>query len=262
MPFYYLEYFRTQPLLGVAFLLQGLLTVWLLVDCRNRGQDQMWFWVILWFQPLGAWAYFVAVKLPQLRGHSAGPGLPGLGTLFQRRASLDELRYKAEHIPTLANRLALAQRLIEKGQYEEAVPPLREALKTEPDHGQILYSLALCHVRAGRPLEGIPHLDRLLGRDPRWSNYAGWHLLAEARAAAGDPAGALEACRGLARLAPTLQHHCLLAEHLLAAGHTGEARGLLERSLRDHDFAPTPIRRRNRRWASRARKLQKTVVSR
>jgi len=32
-------------------------------DCRNRGQDQTWFWVILCFQPLGAWAYFVAVKL-------------------------------------------------------------------------------------------------------------------------------------------------------------------------------------------------------
>ena len=38
-----------------------------------------------------------------------------------------------------------------------------------------------------------------------------------------------------------------------------EARALLERSLRDHDFAPAPIRHRNRPWARVARRLQKRL---
>lgn len=245
-----------------AMLGQGALTIWMLVDLSRRGGESFWFWVILFFQPLGAWAYFLAVKLPTLRAGQALQGGSGLAALFQRRVSLDELRYKAEHIPTLANRLALAQRLIEKKQFDEAIPPLETSLKTEPDHGLILYSLALCHARLNRPDQAIPHLERLLTRDPRWSNYIGWHLLIETRGDKGDAAGALDACRELVRLAPTLQHHCLLAEHLLDQGQSDEARNLLERSLRDHDFAPGPIRRRNRRWASEARRLQKSVAVR
>jgi hypothetical protein len=250
------------PYYPYAMLAQAALTVWLLVDNNRRGGDTFWFWVILLFQPLGAWAYFFAVKLPTLQGAPGFQANGRLAALFQRRASLDELRYRAEHIPTLTNRLALAQRLIEKRLYGEAVPHLEAALKTEPDHGQVLYSLALCHARTGRPDQALPLLDRLLARDPRWSNYIGWHLLVEARDEKGDGAGALEACRELVRFAPTLQHHCLLAEHLLNQGRTDEARAVLERSLRDHAFAPGPIRRRNRRWASAARRLQKSVARR
>ena len=246
----------------LAALAQGALTIWMLVDHNRRGGVSMWFWIILFFQPLGAWAYFVAVKLPTMRGSSRLDAGGKLAGLFQPKASLDELRYRAEHIPTLANRLALAQRLIEKKLFEEAIPPLEASLKSEPDHGQILYSLALCHARLGRPDMALPLLEKLLARDPRWSNYIAWYLLIDTRQAKGDAAGTLEACRELVRLTPTLQHNCLLAQHLLDQGQNDEARGLLERSLRDHTFAPGPIRRRNRRWANEARRLQKSTVRR
>lgn len=250
------------PYAQLAMLAQGALTIWMLVDHGRRGGDSIWFWVILFFQPVGAWGYFFAVKLPTMRGSAGLHGGGRLASLFQPRASLAELRYRAEHIPTLANRLALAQRLIEKRVFDEAVPPLEMSLKSEPDHGQILYSLALCHTRLGRPDQALPLLEKLLARDPRWSNYIGWHLLIETRGAKGDAAGTLEACRELTRLAPTLQHQCLLAEHLVARGQTEEARGLLERSLRDHSFAPGPIRRRNRRWAGEAKRIQKSISRR
>jgi hypothetical protein len=250
---------HASPLL---VLLQAGLTIWMLVDCRRRGADDVWFWVVLLFQPFGAWAYFVVVKLPDLLGRPAPSGGSWLANLFQRRASLDELRYRAENIPTLTNRLALAERLIERGEYAGAVPLLEAALKSEPDHGQALYGLALCHARQGRPDEALPPLDRLLARDPRWSNYVGWHLLVEVHDARGDQAGALAACREVTRLSPTLRHQCLLAEHLLSQGKTDEARDVLERSLRDHDFAPGPVRRRNRRWASEARRLKKSAAPR
>src|SRR5437016_1682679 len=102
----------------------------------------------------------------------------------------------------------------------------------------------------------------ITGRDPRWSNYAAWRLLASTRVEAGDRAGGLAACRELAHLAPTLEHRCLLAEHLLDHGLHDEAREVLERSLLDYDYAPGPIRRINRRWASHARRLQKRVAAR
>ena len=66
----------------------------------------------------------------------------------------------------------------------------------------------------------------------------------------------------MARLAPTLQHQSLLAQGLLEVGNAAEARELLERSLRDDEYAPGPISRRNSRWASEARRLQKLAEGR
>jgi hypothetical protein len=73
---------------------------------------------------------------------------------------------------------------------------------------------------------------------------------------------ALASCRELARLSPTLQHKCLLAEHLLENGLNDEAAQMLERALEDHQFAPGFIRRRNWRWAGQARRLQKQAQAR
>jgi hypothetical protein len=50
-----------------------------------------------------------------------------------------------------------------------------------------------------------------------------------------------------------------LAERLLAEGLAQEARVLLQQSLDDHRFAPSAIRKRNRHWASVARRLQKRL---
>jgi hypothetical protein len=242
--------FLEYPLLSLA---QTAFMVWMLIDAYRRRAEGFWFWVILFLPGLGAWVYFFAVVLRDLRG-------PNLGGLFQRRASLEELRYRAEHLPTLVSHLELAERLIEQGQHAEALPHLQAAQKMEPEHPRPLFALALCHKEQGHPDLAVPLLEGLLARDPRWHNYAAWYLLVESRAAAGDAAGAVASCRELARLAPTLEHHCLLADHLLRAGQAGEADRLLEASLRDHDYAPGPIRRRNSRWASEARRLRKRAA--
>ena len=240
-----------HPLLALA---QTAFMIWMLVDAYRRRAEGYWFWVILFLPALGALAYFFAVKLPDFRG-------PNLGGLFQRRASLDELRYRAEHVPTLVSHLDLAERLIEQGSPAEAEPHLLAALKMEPEHPRPVYALALCHKEQGHPDLAVPLLEGLTARDPRWHNYAAWYLLVESRARAGDAAGALASCRELVRLAPSLQHNCLLAEHLLAAHQAEEADRLLAASLRDHDYAPGPIRRRNRRWASEARRLRKRAAA-
>ncbi len=237
------------------YLALGAFTLWMLVDAYRRPAEGFWFWVILFAPVLGPLAYFVAVKMgdyPALREF----------TLFQRRPGLDELRYRAEHTPTLSNRLALAERLVERGEHAEAVPHLEAVLGQEPGLAPALYALAVCHVGEGQPDKAIPVLGKILERERGWSNYAAWYLLIRAHEEAGEGEKGLAVCRDLARLAPTLRHQCLLAEKLLDAGQTDEARELLERSLEDHQFAPGFIRRRNRRWASRARQLQKQTQAR
>jgi hypothetical protein len=242
---YFYSLVAEHPFLSVIML---AFTLWMLVDAYHRGVDFFWYWIILLVQPVGALAYFFVFKVRDFRGPSGW---------FQPRVSLQELRYQVAQVPTLANQLALGQRLIEKHEYAEALPYLESALTREPDHSQVLYCQAVCHVEMGQPQKAIPFLERIIARDRLWSDYAAWRLLIEARSATGDHEGASRDCRDLVKLAPNLRHRCILAEHLLAQGQKQEARMLLDQGLQDQQFAPGPIRRRNRRWASQARRLLK-----
>jgi hypothetical protein len=236
----------------IVYLAQGAFTIWMLVDAYRRGADSYWYFIILFVPGIGAWAYFFVVKIGDFSG------LRDLSFL-QRRPAMEELRYRADQMPTLTNRLALAERLVEIRDYDEAVPHLEAVLGQEPDLSQPRYLLALCRAEGAKADLAVPLLEKLIARDRTWSNYAAWHLLIRIQSESGAGDKALATCRELARLAPTLQHQCLLAERLLAEGEDDEARDLLQRSLEENQYAPGFIRRRNRRWASRARQLQKEI---
>src|SRR5437660_11110928 len=96
-----------SPWAQALSLLQLAFTIWMMVDAYHRGVEGFWYWIILIFQPIGAWAYFFAVKLRTMRL----PWWPSAGAsvTWERKLSLDELRYRVERAPTVANRLALAQ---------------------------------------------------------------------------------------------------------------------------------------------------------
>jgi hypothetical protein len=232
----------------VLSVIQLAFAVWMLVDAQRRGMDYYWYFIIFFVPIAGPLAYFFIFKIHDFHGW---------GSLFQRAVPLDELRYRAEQTPTLANHLALAQRLIEQRNYSEALPHLQKAHPMEPDHSQVMFSLAVCHKESGNADKAKPLLERIISRDRTWSDYAAWRLLIETKETNGDKTGALSTCRDLVKLAPSLRHRCMLAEHLLEDGQAGEARQLLVQALQDHYYAPGPLRRRNRRWASEARRLQK-----
>ncbi len=238
--------FAGLPGMEYLYPAQAAFTIWMLVDAYRRSADSYWFWVILLLPPLGPWVYFFAVKCHDFSGFR-------LGSLCSPRPSLDELRYRAEQTPTLASRLELAQGLMERGRHGEAIPPLEEACKQEPEHCQVLYSLAVCHAEQGHPDLALPLLEQIIRRDRSWHDYAAWRQRIATRGQSGDSAGALADARELARLAHTLQHQCLLVERLLAEDRADEARDVLEEALESYRYSPGPIRRHNRRWANQAR---------
>jgi hypothetical protein len=247
------ELFYLYPWLS---LVQTAFLIWMLVDAYRRPAETFWFFVILFLQPIGPWIYFFVIKIHDFHGVQ-GLQLPFLN----RRPSLDELRYQAEHVPTLASQLALAERLVEMNDHAGALPYLESALQREPEHCQILFLQAVCYAELGQPDKAVPNLERVIARDRAWSDYSAWRLLISARTALKDTAGALNNCRDLARIAPTLRHRCLLAEHLIEDGQAAEARELLERALEDHQYAPSITRRRNRTWASQAKRLLKQAAT-
>jgi len=239
--------------LGTKFwtLLQMAFTIWMAVDAYQRRVEFFWYWVIVLFQPIGPWIYFFAVKMPTIRwrGFQSGPA-------WQRKLSVDELRYRVERTPTVANRLALAERLMDKDEHAEAIPYLEAILAIESDYGIALHSLAECRLATGAAEEAVAPLDKLIRRDYRWSNYRAWRTLIRVHEARGQPADALQTCREFEKRLPTLENKCLLANHLVANGNASEAGALLDRALEDLHYAPFRERLRHYRWAREARRIR------
>jgi hypothetical protein len=238
------------------YLIQIAMTVWMLVDASRRGVEFYWFWIILGAQPFGAWVYFFLYKVKDFQDG----GAPGwLANIFHRRPSLEELRHRAVQLPTVANRLELGERLVEEGSFDEALPHIEAMLAREPEHCRSLFLLAEAHRGLGHPEEAVPLLQKLLARQPAWNDYAAWRMLIQVCEETGDLPGALTRCRELARMAPSLEHKCLLAERLLERGESSEARRVVEQGLDDYRYTTGPSRRRDSRWVGKARQLLKQV---
>jgi hypothetical protein len=246
MPFH-LDLFGLSPL----YLAQAALTIWMLVDANRRGAESHWFWIILFFQPIGAWIYFFLYKVRDFTGERRW-----MADLFHRRPSLEELRHRADLSPTLANRLELGERLVEAGAHDEALPHLQAMLAREPDHCRALFALARAHRGRGQPAEAAAALQKLIACQPNWGDYTAWRMLIEVCDEAKDPAAALAQCRELARVAPRLQHRCLLADHLLETGEQAEARKVVELGLEEYRYLTGNLRGRDRRWVARAKQLR------
>lgn len=250
--FHLLDLDWSSPWAQWLLVAELLFRIWMAVDAYRRGMEGFWVWIIL-IIPLGAWVYLFAVKLRDFRRPRLSVGRGGGN--FGRRLSLAELRYHAERTPTVTNRLALAERLMEKKEHREAIAPLEAILKMEPGYCTALHDLALCHLACGEPSQALPCLQRLLERDRRWSDYRAWNTLLTAHDALGQPDDALQAMRELAKMMPTLENTCRLAERLIDRGQKREAADFLDQALTDYHYSPLGSRWRNWRWAREARTL-------
>jgi hypothetical protein len=230
---------------------QLIFTIAMLVHAYRNGAEIFWYFLIFLLQPFGAWAYFLLVVVRNLRTGGSGPNWP----TWQRKLSLDELRYHAERMPTVNNRIALAEGLMAKGQHAEAIPILEAVLAIDQIHCLAMHDLAICHLACDQPAAAVAMLQRLMQRDSRWSYYRAWRTLIDAQVACQNPAEALKACRELAKLVPTLENKCLLAEHLLHNNLKPEVIEVLDQALEDHAYTPLGKRMKNWGWARYALKL-------
>jgi hypothetical protein len=249
--YFFWQLFEDAPRLAQALsALQLAFTIWMMIDAYGRGAEFFWYWVILLFQPAGAWIYFFVIKLRTMRWPGRRAGLAA-----RPRLSLDELRYRVERTPTVANRIALAEKLMEKQAHREAMPLLEAVLAIEPGYCPALHALAECRLAAGEAEQAVAPLEKLVSYDPRWSNYRAWRTFIEVHQARGKAADALAACRELTKRVPTMENKCLLANHLLDNEMAPEAVKLLDDALADYHYSPWGARLRNWTCARQARRL-------
>ncbi len=236
----------------VLFVLQTAFSLWLVFDAVRRGAAYYWYLIIM--MPFGEWVYFFAVKIHDPEFDWARELYKKLTT---RKVTLEERRYRVEQSPSFANKLELAQALYDAQIHAEAAEVFAEALAMDGDSREALYGLALAKSATRDYEEAIPRFRSLIEMDPSFRDYAAYSDLADALAQSGRLEEVHELLSRLVTSSPRLGHRVLHAHYLLAGGMKDKAREQLEAGLSEYDQAPKYVKRKNRAWAQRAKKMLK-----
>ena len=220
--------------------------IWMAIDAGRKRLEYYWF-MIIFFVPFGAVAYFFVHKLDEFNWRK-------LAALFRSPPPVDQLKYRYRDSPSLDNRLALARGLADTGRHVEAIVDLEGILASRPNEHAALWGLGMSRAALGELEEASSARAKLVSAAPSYGDWEPWVMLAGIQHKRGLRQESLETLRMLVRKSARDDYQMLLAEALIAAERYDEADGMLERIIEDHDHAPDFIRRRDRRVAACARR--------
>ncbi len=239
-----------SPLTNTLLFVVVVFQVWMLIDAIRRRAPAYWPLLIFFFSP-AAVVYFFWIKLPELSGRKpAAPGFVSAGP------SLEEVSELARQTPSELNKLAFADRLAELGRFPEAVGRYRDVLRLNKDSKEALHGLARVLLNLGRPLEAIEELAALMELDPEFRDYSAALDYAEALWQAKQYDDAIGLLTGLVSVSKRINHRMALAHYLKERGDAVTARSELDEALREFASSPDFVKKRDQRWAERARKLR------
>ncbi len=236
-------------MIRILTILQTAFSLWMLIDAIRRRSP--FYWYILILLPFGEIAYFLMVKIHDPEWQ---PIRDRFASIFQRKASLQDLRYRREQTPSFENTVGLAQALYNAKQFEEAVDLFQRALRMEESE-EALYGLSLSLMGLKQHGEAIERLSRLIELRPEYEDYDGWPHLALALTEAGRSKEAVPLLERLVEMSPRLNHRMLLAHYLMRNGNAQQARRQLETGIAEYHQAPRYLKKRQRAWVRQAKKM-------
>ena len=214
-------------------ILSYAFSVWMFVDALRRKAEFYWFLVIL-FVPLGAFIYFLFVKIqdPVMQSKGAESGRPSI--LPQRSAhqpSLEVLRLAVDETPSVENQLKLAKALFDAKRNDESAQIYEQCIATDPEDPEALYGLGRCRMEAKNWEDGIKFFSRAIAQERSFHDYDVWLDLGFCYIESGDGDKAIEVLERLVQEAPRVKHKTILGRCLVQLGHPQKARDMLQMSL-------------------------------
>ncbi len=232
-----------------GLLLQALAVVHFI----RRRPDTYWLYIILFLGPIGALVYLFAEGLPDI-------GMVGQSfRVFPRRKRIRQLEIAILDNPSAGNYEELADLYMDDGKLLQARDAYSKAIAARSNTLECFYRRGLCALQLGDAAGALPDLERVIQADPDHDFQRGPGQLAQAYALTGQKEKA-EALFRRATNASTLSETYLNYADLLAAeGRNAEAREWARKVLNKQPTMPSYLRRRERPWFRRAKKLLKRV---
>lgn len=203
-----------MPFAGLG--LHIIIAIFFAIHALRRGQNMYWLFVLFAFPALGSIVYFVVIYLPELRDSRGGvQAKRAIRQWVDPNRLLREARAAYELVPTVDNRLKLANALLENDLAEEALALYREAANGPFARDPALLSgLARAQFVTGRHAESLATLATLFEARPDTRRQAAIALLYARALAATQHADARSAFELALTVASDPEPKCRYADWL------------------------------------------------
>jgi hypothetical protein len=229
-----------------GIVLQGLA----IIHFIRRRPDTYWLYIILFLGPIGALVYLFAEALPDFKmtGSQSFKGFP-------RRKRINTLKNAILDNPSAGNYEELGDLYMDDGKLDLARDAFNRAIAARSNTDDTFYRRGVCAILLKDAASALPDLERVVSKDPNHDFRRAAGLLAHAYAQTGQKEKS-EALFRQAIVTSTLSETYLnFADLLVSEGKNAEARVWARKVLAKEPTMPGYLRRRERPWFRRARKI-------
>ncbi|MGA7108006.1 MAG: tetratricopeptide repeat protein [Terracidiphilus sp.] len=219
----------------------------------RRRPGTYWLFIILFLGPIGALVYLFAEVLPDI-------GL--LNQSFKgisRGNRINALELAIRDNPSVGNYEELGELLMENGRLQQAREAFDKAIAARSTTLEIFYHRGVCAILLGDATGALPDLEKAVAKDPQLDFNRAPALLAHAYALTGQPEKAEALFRKVTALSTLSETYLNFADFLASQGRPAEAREWAQKVLDKEPTMPRYLRRRERPWSRRARKILKQL---
>jgi len=221
-----------------------------IVHFIRRRPDTYWLYIILFLGPIGAIVYLAVEALPDLQLWSAQSHR---GASRNKRIRALELAIRDN--PSSGNFEELGDLYMEAGRLAEARAAFDRAIAARSTTLDTFYHRGICALGLGDSPAALADLEQVYARDPDHDFQRAAGLLAQACAANGQREKAEALFRRVTVTSTLSETYLNFADLLAAQGNPAEARSWAQKVLDKEPTMPRYLRRRERPWSRRARKL-------
>jgi hypothetical protein len=232
-----------------GLLLQGAA----IIHFIRRRPDTYWLYIILFLGPVGALVYIFAEIVPD--ASLLNQSFKGVS----RRKHIKALELTIRDNPSSGNYEELGELLMEDGQLQLARNAFDKAIAGRSTTLDTFYHRGACAVLLGDAPAALPDLEMVVTKDPDHDFHRAGGLLAQAYALTAQPDKAEALFRKVTVVSTLSETYLNFADFLAAQGRGAEAREWAQKVLDKQPTMPSYLRRRERPWFRRARRIIKQL---
>jgi hypothetical protein len=233
-----------------------VIQVLLIVHVIRTGRNSLWIWAIALLPLAGPIAYLLVEVLPGLRhSRTARRASTAMRDTLDPDRNLRQYANEVRISGNVDSRRRLAEELLSKGQFHEAIETYRSALTGlyEQDP-QLLLGLAGAQFAQEDFAAARATLDRLIAHNPDFKSPEGHLLYARALEGEGNLEKAASEYKVLSDYYPGAEAKVRYGQLLKRQGQHDAARQVLQELLDGAQLAPAHYRKVQREWLDLARR--------
>jgi hypothetical protein len=241
-----------MPLVVISIVVQILL----IVHVIRTGRNSLWIWALALLPWAGPIAYLIVEVLPGLgRSRTARRAASAVRNTLDPDRDLRQYASEVRISGNVESRRRLAEELVSKGQFPEAIETYRSALTGLYEHDpHLMLGLAQAQFGSSDFRGARETLDRLIRANPEFKSADGHLLYARALEAEGNLDKAVDEYRVVSGYYPGAEAKVRYGQLLKRRGESESARKVFQELLDSAQLAPAHYRKVQREWLDLARR--------